>query len=62
MDNIATETMTVLEKLEQETMTVLEAAHRLGITLTTAYKWQDARCIPYDRQPQESLVHNQGYL
>ena len=28
MDNIAT-----------ETMTVLEAAHRLGITLTTAYKW-----------------------
>ena len=28
MDNIAT-----------ETMTVSEAAHRLGITLTTAYKW-----------------------
>ncbi len=39
MDNIATETMTVLEALEQETMTVSEAAHRLGITLTTAYKW-----------------------
>ena len=39
MDDIATETMTVLEELEQETMTVLEAANRLGITLTTAYTW-----------------------
>ena len=39
MDDIATETMTVLEELEQETMTVLEAANRLGIPLTTAYTW-----------------------
>ena len=28
-----------MDDIATETMTVSEAAHRLGITLTTAYKW-----------------------
>ena len=28
-----------MDDIATETMTVLEAANRLGITLTTAYKW-----------------------